>query len=196
VLTMVEQAGMAACSASLTRDCVNATASSGPLAAEACAEMLGYEALSVLMYSYSTLPPGQFRVTEQGLEANVYTDSSAGNTTRRALQFDKCSSFVTHTCRRDSTGYVFESRFDAETGSGVKYSRDWQASPSAAVFLSVNEILTWTATCSRSSLRVPKKHYFKAGVNTITRTETTRGRSTNTVYFRCVTLTMYVEVSP
>lgn len=177
------------CTADLNVNCVNTTVSARVFTATACAEELVVNA-SLADFEFAQLPPGQLRLSEGGTEMLITPDTSESNHNRELGTYS-CSSLITHTCTRESTGYVFDSRYDAVSGTTLKYSEDWQKSPQSVIYLNNNELLKWTATCSKSSLSVTKKHVFKAGGSSVVARETTRGRSTKTVFARCIALNAY-----
>ena len=180
------------CSDRRTTNCVNTTSSARTFAAVACLDTWSNGTEGLLMSEYARLPAHQYRAGIDGLELNVIANEASNVTSNRELQVPACSSFITHTCTRLSTGYIFDSKFTAQSGTGATYTQDWQQSPRTVLYLQLNELLRWDATCSKSSLSVTKRHTFRAGGNTVTKDETTSGRSKRSVFLRCVTLTTYI----
>jgi hypothetical protein len=180
------------CSATTVTACINITNSARVSAASVCNEEYG-GLEDLVMAEMSSLPTGQLRAGSGELEFNIF----AGSTTNSSLHGDDlmipdCSAIFKHTCTRESTDHVFESKFDVQIGSGITISKGWQASPEAAVSMKVGELARWEATCSKSSLSVTKKHLFRAGGNSVVARETTRGQSEQVAWPRCVTMTTYV----
>lgn len=190
VIANVASYGGRACSSGLNTSCINTTCSARVFAALACVEE-GAANASLVEYELMALPAGQFRLSDSGVELVVSPpDSHAPNRSRVLVDYS-CSAIIAHTCTRESTGFVFDSRYDATTGTTLKYTEDWQRSPTSVVYLKNNELMKWIAVCSRSSVSVTKKHVFRAGGNSIVYRETTRGRSTKTVYVRCIALNAF-----
>ena len=178
------------CTTIKEKSCANVTNSARVLAAMACDEVYG-RLRELYMSELASLPPGQLRVGDGGMEFNVAAIMPKANASNRGLQTPKCSANFVHTCKRVSTSFVFNSKFIIHVGSGLEASRGWRNSPEAVVTMDVRELSSWEAMCSKSSLHVAKQHHFKAGSNTVTRDETTSGESTRMVYPRCVVWTTF-----
>lgn len=178
------------CAAENQTGCVNVTVSARAEVATVCMleNVTGGELLNLEM---SKLPPGQLRLSEGQPEFNLYGNVT-GDSGDRDLEINpSCSAVIMHECERASTGYIFESKYVATTGTGKVYKEGWQKQPSSVIFLLNNELMKWTATCSKSSLSVTKRHYFKAGGSTIVSDHTTSGQSVRTVYARCIALNAF-----
>ena len=210
---MVKSTGVRECNISdgISVGCVNISNSVSTEMEVACAGTDERTAAEVYAI-FAALPNGQLRMYGNSLEMNLarelgpmatniggvnVTTRVANTTTDRGLEdIFSCSSLMVHKCTTESTGGQYDSKYVAETGKGVTYSRDWQRAPQSAIYLANNEIILWTATCARTVTAREKKQVFKAGGNSVPFYKDISERWEQTVVARCIALNTYTVNTP
>lgn len=138
------------------------------------------------------LPPGQLRVTANGLEVNIVNNDTSNN---RRLLGTPCSAYFSTRCYGSHSSIAYKSKFVIETATGRTIKKGWDLKPRAPVTLEFGELADWVATC-QWTLFNDRTLVFTAGGGSTTYRGIGSGRFKRDVGVRCIAATSFTWQDP